>query len=181
MKTKPLEPRRGNETDSPVRRVKGADLKYDTEGREVMDPKPIAPPIGYKKAPSISDTIRNMIRSERLKQEAEAQGYETFEEADDFDVGDDYDPKSPYEEVFEPIPRDDPDDRLKSLGEHIGNTIFNKLGGDVIGAAPEEGPSKAAPADATGKPVPEAGRREPPPDPSRKTVPSSSSVSNRKT
>lgn len=67
------------------------------EGAEVPDSTPMAPPIGYKRVPSLSDQIREMIRSERLRQEAEAAGMETFDEADDFDVGDDYDPRSPYE------------------------------------------------------------------------------------
>lgn len=49
------------------------------------------------------ERIRGIIRGERLKQEMEAAGRETFEEADDFDVGDDYDPSSPYEEVFDPV------------------------------------------------------------------------------
>lgn len=165
MKVKPLEPRKGNEVDDKQRRVKGAHLKFDDEGREIMDPLPIAPPIGYKKAPSISEQIRTMIRSERLRQEAENEGYESFEEADDFDVGD-YDPKSPYEEEFEPLPPDDTNDRLKDLGDHIGNAIMSKLGGDPPGQPPEperrEAPAGTAPAkDPTPNPD-AAGRREPP-------------------
>jgi len=53
--------------------------------------------------PEVKEQIREMVRSEKLKQEVAAQGYETFEEADDFEVGDDFDPKSPYEENFEGI------------------------------------------------------------------------------
>jgi len=59
------------------------------EGREKLDPKPVAPQIGYKKQPTIAERLKEMVRSERLKMEAEAQGAETFEEADDFDVDDD--------------------------------------------------------------------------------------------
>lgn len=130
MKVKPKEPRiSGNET-KPERRVKAAHLKFDPEGRELMDPTPIAPPIGYKKSPSIAEQIRNMVRSERLRQEAESQGYESFEEADDFEVGDDFDPKSPYEEVFEPLPEVNEDDRLMTLGDHIGRSIVSQLGGE---------------------------------------------------
>lgn len=33
---------------------------------------------------------------------AEAEGMETFEESDDFDVGDDLDPSTPYEADFDP-------------------------------------------------------------------------------
>lgn len=45
-----------------------------------------------------------MVRSERLAAEAAAAGYESFEEADDFEVGDDFDPSSPYETDFDPTP-----------------------------------------------------------------------------
>lgn len=80
---------------------KRSDDRIDARGRELPDPTPIAPPIGYKRAPSLAEQIREMVRSERLAQEAAAMGYETFEEADDFDVGD-LDPTSPYENDFDP-------------------------------------------------------------------------------
>lgn len=76
----------------------------DPQGREVPDPTPMAPPIGYKRTPSLAEQIREMVRSERLAMEAAAAGFESFEEADDFEVGDDFDPSSPYEEQFEPTP-----------------------------------------------------------------------------
>jgi len=72
------------------------------DGREVVSSVPMAPPIGWKKQPSMIDHIRNLVRSERLRQEVEAAGFETPEEADDFDIGDDYDPQSPYEHNFDP-------------------------------------------------------------------------------
>jgi len=75
----------------------------NSKGHEVPDPVPVAPPIGYRRTPSLAEQIREMVRSERLRQEVEAAGYESFEEADDFEVGD-FDPRSPYEEVFEPTP-----------------------------------------------------------------------------
>lgn len=77
-------------------------LARHVDGKEFLDPTPMAPPLGYKQQPSMVDHIRNMIRSEKLRQEALDAGYETFEEADDFDVGDDIDPHSPYEVDFEP-------------------------------------------------------------------------------
>lgn len=73
-------------------------------GHEIPDPKPIAPPIGYNRQPSLAEQIRTMVRNEKLQADLDAAGYETFEEADDFDVGDDYDPRSPYEQQFEPTP-----------------------------------------------------------------------------
>lgn len=76
----------------------------------IPDPTPIAPPLGYVKQPSITERIRDMVRSEHLRRAAEEAGAETFEEANDFDVGDDFDPHSPYEEVFEPPVVDAPPD-----------------------------------------------------------------------
>lgn len=76
-------------------------------GQEVPDPTPIEPPLGYVKQPSISDQIRQMVRSEQLRQEARNAGFETLEEADDFDVDDEFhDPTTPYEEHF--FPQEEP-------------------------------------------------------------------------
>lgn len=95
--------------------------RYDAKGLYYPDPTPIAPPVGYTRSPTIAEQIRTMVRSEQLKHHADASGMDTFEEADDFNVGDDYDPRSPWEEQFEgqfdlpitnqePVARD-PDDR----------------------------------------------------------------------
>lgn len=86
----------------PGRRLSAQATYLDSHGREQPDPTPMAPPIGYNRQPSLAERIRAMVVSEKLKQEAIEAGFETFEESDDFDVGDDYDPTSPYEEVFEP-------------------------------------------------------------------------------
>lgn len=76
----------------------------DDNGHEVLDPTPMAPPVGYRPQPTMVDHIRAQIRSAKLAEEAELAGLETFEEADDFDVDDDFDPSSPYEEMFDPAP-----------------------------------------------------------------------------
>lgn len=81
---------------------KGKPLTAD--GAEILDPRPMQPSIRHQRAPSMFDIVRDAVRSERLRREAEESGFETFEEADDFDVGDDYDPRSPYEEHFEAAP-----------------------------------------------------------------------------
>lgn len=77
-------------------------LSSYVNGLEVPDPNPLEAPIGFKKPMSMNDRIRQMIRSEQLRMAADQSGMETFEEADDFDIGDDYDPHSPFEEVFDP-------------------------------------------------------------------------------
>lgn len=77
--------------------------RLDAQGREIPDPRPLAPPLGYIEQPPLHELIRQMIRSEQLRAEAEQAGAGSFEEEDDFDVeDDDYDPSSPWEENFDP-------------------------------------------------------------------------------
>lgn len=74
----------------------------DTKGRELPDPRPLAPALGTKAQMPIRDYIRSLVHSEALQRELDAQGAETFEEADDFEVGDDYFPDSQYENELDP-------------------------------------------------------------------------------
>lgn len=80
----------------------------DDKGREILDTTPIAPPVGFREHPSMVEVIRDMIRSEKLRQQLEDADMETFEEADDFDVGDDddMDHSTPYENDFDPPVRE---------------------------------------------------------------------------
>lgn len=73
------------------------------KGQEVLDPIPLAPPVNYQKPFDMFAHIQDMIRGEHVRLKALEAGAETFEEADDFEVGDDYDPTSPHEEVFDPV------------------------------------------------------------------------------
>lgn len=74
------------------------------KGQEILDPVPMAPPVGYTRQPTMTERLRNMIHSEQLRIAAAEMGAETFEESEDFDVDDDdYDPQSPWEEQFDPI------------------------------------------------------------------------------
>lgn len=98
----------GQEAREFSRVVKQAHLHLDELGREILDGTPVAPPVGYKQTIPLAQQIREMVRSEHLRIAAEKSGMETFEEADDFDVGDDYDPSSPYELIFEGLPADAP-------------------------------------------------------------------------
>lgn len=74
-------------------------------GIEVPDPEPAFIPTGLAKQEGIQQMIRRMIRTE-ASLHAQSEGMETFEEADDFDVGDDDMPHSQYEfeEDFDPLP-----------------------------------------------------------------------------
>lgn len=73
-------------------------------GHAKVDPVSIAPPVGYTRHPTIAETVRDLIRSEKLKAALQEAGEETFEEADDFDV-DDEPPLPPhlYEPNFDPV------------------------------------------------------------------------------
>jgi len=79
------------------------DIFLDEFGREVPDPVPMAPPVGYSRSPTMTEIIRQQIMGQQLAAEAAAMGKESWEEADDFDVGDDFDPTSPWEEQFDPV------------------------------------------------------------------------------
>lgn len=71
---------------------------------------------------SLGERVRAAILSEKLAREALEAGQETFDEADDFNVGDDYDPSSPYEEVFEGDISQDVRERQEALkgNEKVG-------------------------------------------------------------
>lgn len=77
-------------------------IKYTKNGEEIPDSTKPEVPLGFKKPESLAEQVRRLVRSEQMRLAAQSQGFETFEEADDFDVGDDFDPRSPYEEVFDP-------------------------------------------------------------------------------
>lgn len=70
---------------------------YNEVGQEIPDPNPIEVPAHLRRPKSIEDRIRAVIESERARAVAESQGFETFEEANDFNVGDDDEFVSQYE------------------------------------------------------------------------------------
>lgn len=63
--------------------------------RLMPDPNPVAAAVGYKRQPNMVDIIRQQV--EALSRDAAAQGHDSIEEANDFDVGDDVDPSSRFE------------------------------------------------------------------------------------
>lgn len=79
---------------------------YTREGRRVIgkeypNPIPNEAPLGFVEQKPLHEQIRDMVKNEMSRQ-AEAEGFETLEEADDFDVDDDFDPGTPFELPFEP-------------------------------------------------------------------------------
>lgn len=75
--------------------------RLDANGHELLDPTPMAIPAGFKRPPTLAEQVRRLVRTS-VSEWAANQGYETFEESEDFDVGDSDDPRSPYEENFDP-------------------------------------------------------------------------------
>lgn len=96
------DPLTGEVTDHvPSPRYRLRDYFLDDLGREIPDPRPMQPPVGYKKQPSMFELIREATARE-VALYAAGREPETFEEADDFDVDDDVDPHSPWENDFDP-------------------------------------------------------------------------------
>lgn len=78
--------------------------RLDVEGLEVPDPTPMAVPAGFKVPETMEQMMRRLLRDPSIRASIEDAGYETFEESEDFDVSDEtFDPRSPYEAVFDPV------------------------------------------------------------------------------
>lgn len=80
--------------------------KFDEFGHELVDGRSMEPPLGYEPSKSIQDMIAEAVRGREVQKALAELGEETFEDADDFNVGDDLDPTSPHEAYFEPITED---------------------------------------------------------------------------
>ncbi|UDN67826.1 hypothetical protein [robinz microvirus RP_139] len=98
--------------------------RLDSQGRELPDPTVMAPPLGYIAQPPLHELIRLMVIQEHERVAALSNGdeIESPDEADDFDVDDEFDPSSPYEENFNPpaeLPADDP---LREAKPEAGET-----------------------------------------------------------
>lgn len=70
--------------------------KYNEHGQEIPDPTPVEMPLGFKRPKPLNEVVQEIIRRE-LSRQAEAEGKETWDEANDFDVDDDEFPVSPHE------------------------------------------------------------------------------------
>lgn len=75
----------------------------NSDGSETPDPRPMALPVGFERPESIQDLIRRLVTDRAIRDQLEASGVESFDEADDFEVEDDFPMASPYEETFDPL------------------------------------------------------------------------------
>lgn len=77
-------------------------MAHNERGEEILDPTPVSIPLNFKRPVPLNERIKQMVRDEASLL-ARENGYETFDEADDFDTDDDLpDPRSPWEENFDP-------------------------------------------------------------------------------
>jgi len=74
---------------------------YNDKGEEILDTTPVSIPVSIKPPMPLNERIKQMIRYEASLY-AQQNGQETFDEADDFEVGDKEDFHSPWEENFDP-------------------------------------------------------------------------------
>lgn len=77
-------------------------VRLDEFGREVPDPRPLQIPAGFKRPETLAETVQRLVRGQ-LSRQAQEQGFETFEESEDFDIGDEIDMSTPYETFFDPV------------------------------------------------------------------------------
>lgn len=68
--------------------------RFDENGHEILNPTPMQPPLGYKPTLSLAEQIRLQVRQLKNLEDMEP---ESEEEADDFDVDDDPQPVSRWE------------------------------------------------------------------------------------
>lgn len=77
--------------------------RLDAKGHEILDPTPVAIPAGFREPERLAETIQRLVRR-GISDLAAEQGFETFEEAEDFDVDDDtFDPATPFETFHDPV------------------------------------------------------------------------------
>lgn len=69
-------------------------------GEELLDPTPLALPVDFVPPEPLNVLVARLLQHP-TQSDLHAAGYETMEEADDFDIDDDFDPSTPYEEHFD--------------------------------------------------------------------------------
>lgn len=121
--------------------------KHNERGEEIIDPTPMQPPLGYKKSLSLSEQIAQQVRIAHLKILEDSAIDETEDDADDFEVGDDFEPLSPHENEHMPT--------LANLKKQA-NEINNKIKAAQTRKAIEEHKKRIASVKAKNEPAPEA-------------------------
>jgi len=79
--------------------------KLTKTGKEILNRTPISIPLGFSRPKSITEQIAEFVTNQKIQEQLDAAGFETFEDAEDFEIGDDYEslPESKYEADFDNI------------------------------------------------------------------------------
>lgn len=129
------------------------EVRQDEYGREIPDPNPVEVPLGMKRPETLAEQVQRLVRTS-ISAHAEMHGAESFEEADDFDIEEDFDPTTPYETQFDPVigkditPADfhDPEKRAYLREQYLlaeRNAIRAEQTQDAINDAFQESKKKA--------------------------------------
>jgi len=134
--------------------------RLDERGREVPYGDPIAVPMGVARVDDTLSAVRRLVHSEFLRSRADAEGFDSPEEADDFDLEDDpLDPLTPYEEHFMP-PRPTEEVSDGSTAVVKGGVVDDRSGAGISGEVGKD-KSKSEPATSDSGGVPKAGGNDP--------------------
>lgn len=79
------------------------ETKLNNEGAEINDPKPISVPTGIQRPLTLQEQIKRLMRVE-LSRASVDNGYESWEEANDFNVGDGDEPLETQYTMKDEIP-----------------------------------------------------------------------------
>lgn len=100
----------------------------DARGHELLNPRPVQMPTSMQRPLSLQEQIRRVLRTE-LSRQADAQGHETFDEANDFEVLDEFDIEPPSQYTMD-------EEFLRGENDESGNNVED-AGSDVPDVAPE--------------------------------------------
>lgn len=64
-------------------------MEYNELGQELPDPTPVAVPLKFQRQETLDEKIRRFMRNAQIQRDLSLAGFETEEEANDFDVDDD--------------------------------------------------------------------------------------------
>lgn len=101
-------------------------MPHNEKGEEVLDTQPLERALRFSRPPSLQDTIKRLVEQE-ISRQAEGEGNETFEESDDFDVGDDYDPRSPHELDWDQETTETPEQMHKRMRAELAEEIRQEV------------------------------------------------------
>lgn len=81
--------------------------RHDDRNHEHIDPRPMAVAVKYRRPPTLKEQMDQFMRSKELRELAMDNNIETFDQAEDFEVGEAdplarfFDTPTPFEEEFE--------------------------------------------------------------------------------